>query len=104
MLGAQGGRLRLPGAKEQKQSIGKKKKGELAKMMGGGGSGGGRGVLNMGGGSGATNGMASSLVFTPTQGLELLNPSAVEERRRRVEEANKSWFDSNSGFMSAKPR
>jgi len=104
MLGSQGGRLRLPGAKEQKQNIGKKKKEEMAKMAGGGGSGGGRVVLDMGGGSGATGGMASSLVFTPTQGLELVNPNAMEEKKRRLEEANKSWFDSNSGFMSAKPK
>ncbi|EWM28311.1 u4 u6 small nuclear ribonucleoprotein prp31 [Nannochloropsis gaditana] len=104
MLGAVGGRLRIPGAKEQRQSVGKKKKAELAKMSGAGaGAGGGR-VLSMGGSSGATNGMASSLVFTPTQGLELMNPIAAEEKRRRVDEANKSWFDSSSGFMSAKPR
>jgi hypothetical protein len=48
--------------------------------------------------------MASSLVFTPTQGLELHNPLAMEERKRKLEEANKSWFDNASGFMSARPK
>lgn len=41
--------------------------------------------------SGATNGMASSLVFTPTQGIELHNPIAATERLKRVEEANKKY-------------
>lgn len=39
--------------------------------------------------SGATSGMASSLVFTPTQGIELHNPIAQAEKLKRVEEANK---------------
>lgn len=51
--------------------------------------------------SGQTNGLSSSLVFTPVQGLELINPNAAEER---VREANKKWFDSNSGFLSAAPK
>jgi hypothetical protein len=46
-------------------------------------------VKGLGGSSGVTNGMASSLVFTPTQGLELHNPAAADERKRRVEEANR---------------
>ena len=61
-------------------------------------------VKGIGGSSGATSGMASSLVFTPTQGLELHNPLAQEEKRRKLEEANKKWFDSASGFMSARPK
>lgn len=61
-------------------------------------------VKGIGGSSGATSGMASSLVFTPTQGLELHNPLAMEERKRKLEEANKSWFDNASGFMSARPK
>mmetsp|Transcript_23640 Transcript_23640/g.41205 ORF Transcript_23640/g.41205 Transcript_23640/m.41205 type:complete len:110 (-) Transcript_23640:112-441(-) len=48
--------------------------------------------------SGATNGLASSLVFTPVQGIELVDPS------KKVEEANKKWFDPSSGFLSAKPK
>ena len=54
--------------------------------------------------SGATNGMASSLVFTPTQGIELINPMAAQERAKKVEEANKKWFSQNSGFASAIPK
>eukprot|EP01040_Poterioochromonas_malhamensis_P010945 gene10945-11930_t len=51
--------------------------------------------------SGQTNGMSSSLVFTPVQGLELVNPNAAAER---VKEANKKWFDAHSGFISALPK
>lgn len=52
-------------------------------------------------GSGQTNGLSSSLVFTPVQGIELNNPNAAAER---VSEANKKWFNSNSGFVSAVPK
>lgn len=51
--------------------------------------------------SGKTNGLSSSLVFTPVQGLELVNPNAAADR---VREANKKWFDTNSGFLSAAPK
>jgi U4/U6 small nuclear ribonucleoprotein PRP31 len=51
--------------------------------------------------SGQTGGMSSSLVFTPVQGLELVNPQAAQEK---VKEANKKWFDSYSGFLSAVPK
>eukprot|EP01041_Mallomonas_annulata_P002448 gene2448-4752_t len=51
--------------------------------------------------SGKTNGLSSSLVFTPVQGLELINPNAAEDR---VREANKKWFDTSSGFLSAAPK
>lgn len=51
--------------------------------------------------SGQTNGMSSSLVFTPVQGLELVNPNAALER---VKEANNKWFNSSSGFLSAVPK
>lgn len=54
--------------------------------------------------SGATNGMASSLVFTPTQGIELVNPLALQERQQKLEEANKKWFSQASGFASARPK
>lgn len=47
-----------------------------------------------------------SLVFPALncaiQGLELVNPNADAEKK--VAEANKKWFDSTSGFMSAKPK
>jgi U4/U6 small nuclear ribonucleoprotein PRP31 len=48
-----------------------------------------------------TAGMASSLAFTPVQGIELVNPNAQKER---VKQANASWFDSSSGFLSAAPK
>jgi U4/U6 small nuclear ribonucleoprotein PRP31 len=51
--------------------------------------------------SGASNGLAASLVFTPVQGLELVNPHAAAEK---VKEANAKWFSNTSGFMSAKPK
>lgn len=50
--------------------------------------------------SGATNGMASSLVFTPTQGIELHNPIAATERLKRVEEANKKYAPQLAPFSS----
>lgn len=51
--------------------------------------------------SGATNGLASSMVFTPVQGLELVNPDA---NRDKVREANLKWFADNAGFQSALPK
>mmetsp|Transcript_23841 Transcript_23841/g.41792 ORF Transcript_23841/g.41792 Transcript_23841/m.41792 type:complete len:508 (-) Transcript_23841:313-1836(-) len=51
--------------------------------------------------SGATNGLASSMVFTPVQGLELVNPDA---NRERVRQANAKWFSEDAGFQSALPK
>jgi U4/U6 small nuclear ribonucleoprotein PRP31 len=48
-----------------------------------------------------TNGLASSVVFTPTQGMELVNPDANKER---VRQANDKWFSQNAGFQSALPK
>lgn len=48
-----------------------------------------------------TSGLSSSLAFTPVQGIELANPNA---RAERVNEANKKWFNSMSGFLSAVPK
>lgn len=45
-----------------------------------------------------TNGMASSVAFTPLKGLEIINPNAAERR----EESNK-YFSEESGFTSVKP-
>ncbi|CAG8479826.1 9683_t:CDS:10 [Paraglomus brasilianum] len=45
----------------------------------------------LGGSSGATSGLASSLAFTPVQGIELINP---EEAQRKVKEANDRYFGS----------
>lgn len=43
-------------------------------------------------------GTASSVAFTPLQGLEIVNPHAAEAK---VNEANAKYFSSTSGFMSA---
>jgi len=48
-----------------------------------------------------TSGMASSMVFTPVQGMELVNPDANKER---VKEANRKWFADTAGFESALPK
>ena len=47
------------------------------------------------------NGLASSMVFTPVQGMELVNPDANKER---VRAANQKWFSENAGFLSALPK
>jgi len=51
--------------------------------------------------SGVTDGLASSVVFTPTQGMELVNPDANKER---VRTANEKWFSDHAGFQSALPK
>jgi U4/U6 small nuclear ribonucleoprotein PRP31 len=53
------------------------------------------------GGRNSSSGLASSMVFTPVQGLELINPDANKER---VREANRKWFSETTGFLSALPR
>jgi U4/U6 small nuclear ribonucleoprotein PRP31 len=45
------------------------------------------------------DGLASSVVFTQTSSMELVNPDANKER---VKEANRRWFSEKSGFQSAK--
>lgn len=50
-------------------------------------------------GHGAVSGTASSVAFTPVQGLEIVNPSAAE---RRGDEANAKYFSATSGFLSLK--
>jgi U4/U6 small nuclear ribonucleoprotein PRP31 len=51
--------------------------------------------------SSSSNGLASSMVFTPLQGMELIDPTV---NLKRVEDANKNWFSKNAGFQSALPR
>ena len=41
-----------------------------------------------------TSGLASSMVFTPVQGMELVNPDANKDR---VREANRKWFNDKAG-------
>ncbi|CAM9483060.1 unnamed protein product, partial [Chrysoparadoxa australica] len=80
--GAGGGRIRAPAKKEQKQSLSKRMR--VATQS-----------------SGATGGMASSLVFTPVQGIELVNPMANDDK---IKAANDKWFKKTSGFASAVPK
>ena len=47
------------------------------------------------------DGLSSSLVFTPVQGMELANPNQAKER---VAQANASWFNQDTGFLSAVPK
>ena len=101
MLGAarQSGALRVDskGSQKAKLSMSKmalKRRGNL----GGGGAGGG----GAGGGAGGGDGFASSVVFTSTQGLELVNPDAA--KKAKLEDANKKWFGQGAGFMSAVPK
>lgn len=48
-----------------------------------------------------TSGLASSVVFTPVQGMELINPDA---RQDRIRKANEKWFNERAGFQSALPK
>ena len=55
----------------------------------------------LGGSSGATGGLASSLAFTGTQGLNLLNPSAATERAQRTTESG-GYFSQTGTFSSVR--
>jgi len=48
----------------------------------------------------AVSGFASSVAFTPVQGLEIMNPAAAEAK---VSQANQKYFSATSGFLSVKP-
>ncbi|EDV27298.1 uncharacterized protein TRIADDRAFT_20768 [Trichoplax adhaerens] len=48
---------------------------------------------------GATSGTASSVAFTPLQGLEIVNPLAAE---KKAQEANAKYFSANTGFRFVK--
>ncbi|KAG9008896.1 U4/U6-U5 snRNP complex subunit prp31 [Tulasnella sp. JGI-2019a] len=52
---------------------------------------------------GSTSGTATSLVFTPVQGLELVNPGAAAAAAR-VKAANDRWFANNTGTFSIIPQ
>lgn len=58
-------------------------------------------AVQMAASAASKDGLASSMVFTPVQGMELVNPDANKER---VREANKKWFSQDSGFQSALPK
>lgn len=48
---------------------------------------------------GQVSGTASSVAFTPLQGIEIVNPKASE---KRVQEANAKYFSNQSGFFNIK--
>jgi len=75
--GQQTGKVRVS-AKEQKLLSEKNKKRAMA-----------------GGGSGATNGLASSLAFTPVQGIELVNPNANADSK----EGTETYFTKTAAFF-----
>merc|ERR1719295_2159116 len=45
---------------------------------------------------GEVSGTASSVAFTPLQGLEIVNPQAAE---KRVDEANAKYFSTSASFI-----
>ena len=49
------------------------------------------------GGSGATSGLASSVAFTPVQGIELINPELQETYSR-----SESYFGKDAAFVAKK--
>ncbi|KAK4051064.1 U4/U6-U5 snRNP complex subunit prp31 [Microbotryomycetes sp. JL221] len=75
MIGSSSGRVRAEtGEARSKAKMSKMSKGRLASIKGA---------------TSATSGLATSLAFTPVQGLELVDPSKL---RAKVDEANASWF------------
>ena len=88
MLGASGsGRLKL---ERKEQRIVKKRR-----IYENGG--------DLGGSSGATGGAASSLVFTPSQGIALANPAAAAERAAAAYAAGSAYFSTTGAFSSVRP-
>ena len=55
---------------------------------------------SFGGGSGATNGMASSLAMTPMQGMDLINPDLLLRQVRDLSSGKDSYFNAKSGFST----
>jgi len=83
MLGKEGGKLRAATKKDKQVKVSQKRR-KMIQMS-----------------SGATNGLSSSLVFTPVQGIELANPELMAAK---VTAANDKWFAQSSGFQSALPQ
>eukprot|EP00501_MAST-03F_sp_TOSAG23-6_P000009 GSMAST32.ASY1.ANO1.9.1 assembled CDS len=76
------GQLRAQREKKQKWIDKKKQKGKGKKMNAGS--------------SGVTSGLASSLVFTPVQGMELVNP---ELQKKKLEVLSNSYFSEDASFQ-----
>ena len=83
LLGKEGGKMRANTKKEKQVKVSQKRR-KMIQMS-----------------SGATNGLSSSLVFTPVQGIELANPDVNDAK---VAAANEKWFAQSSGFQSALPQ
>jgi U4/U6 small nuclear ribonucleoprotein PRP31 len=83
------GRLRVSRKSQAQQKILKKRKVGTATAAAAGAH----------GSSGATNGLASSLAFTPVQGMELVDPAAAAERLRR---ANEKYFAASGTFTQVR--
>ena len=52
-------------------------------------------------GPSATSGLASSLAFTPVQGIELVDPQRQKQQEEKLKELNSKWF-AKGGFVSVK--
>ena len=112
--GSAGSRLRVA-ARANKATLSAKQQKKYSKWLGPGGSGGaGGGTMStlgaggVGGGAGSVSGLASSLAFTPVQGIELVDPArAVAAAAAAADKARggtESYFSSLGGFKSARPQ
>ncbi|PWN92876.1 Nop domain-containing protein [Acaromyces ingoldii] len=92
------GRIRAQaGEARSKAKMSKRNQTRLDQLRGGGGAGGLRLPDAAGGADDTSSGTASSLAFTPVQGIELVDPS----RQKKVQEANAKWFQ--QGMFSLAP-
>lgn len=82
MIGSSSGKIRATANDGRKAKLSKSAKGRLASIK----------TTTSGT---ATSGLASSLAFTPVQGLELVDPSKAA---KRVAEANAKWFADDGSF------
>lgn len=107
--GSAGSRLRVA-ARANNATLSLKQQKKFSKWMGPGGSGGAGG--GAGGGTtsslGAVSGLASSLAFTPVQGIELVDPAraaaAAAAAADKARGGTESYFSSLGGFKSARPQ
>lgn len=83
MIGNSSGKIRATANDGRKAKMSKSAKGRLASAKAASSSG------------TATSGLASSLAFTPVQGLELIDPSKAA---KRVADANAKWFADDGSF------
>lgn len=115
--GSAGSRLRVA-ARANKATLSAKQQKKYSRWLGlggaggaGGGAGGGTmstlGVGGSGSGAGSVSGLASSLAFTPVQGIELVDPArataVAAAAADRARGGTESYFSSGGGFKSARP-